>query len=204
MSIGPNNKIEPGDPDQGQPTFFETGRQWGVFVLKVPKDFGTKSIKWTITSNGETQSIPFTLNPGYPTEPKLLSAEARKGLRVQLAARGLRLAALMDNLSLTADDAAHAAKKRIAIHSYGPAGARDAVRAGSTIYIKGGAGGSLTLTATITEDMQSGLVAIPFGWWNRDSPEGRTVNALTNPTVGADGRGSAHFHDTLVQVTRVG
>ena len=40
IPIGPNNKIEPGDPDQGQPTFFETGRQWGVFVLKVPKDFG--------------------------------------------------------------------------------------------------------------------------------------------------------------------
>ena len=69
IPIGPNNKIEPGDPDQGQPTFFETGRQWGVFVLKVPKDFGTKSIKWTITSNGETQSIPFTLNPGYPITP---------------------------------------------------------------------------------------------------------------------------------------
>ena len=69
IPIGPNNKIEPGDPDQGQPTYFETGRQWGVFVLKVPKDFGTKSIKWTITSNGETQSIPFTLNPGYPITP---------------------------------------------------------------------------------------------------------------------------------------
>jgi inosose dehydratase len=53
--------------------------------------------------------VEFALNPGYPTEPKLLSAEARKELRAQLAARGLRLAALMDNLSLTADDAAHAA-----------------------------------------------------------------------------------------------
>ncbi len=69
IPIGPNNKIEPGDPDQGQPTYFETGRQWGVFVIKVPKDFGTKSMKWTITSNGETQSIPLTLNPGYPITP---------------------------------------------------------------------------------------------------------------------------------------
>ena len=69
IPIGPNNKIEPGDLDQGQPTYFEVGRQWGVFVVKVPKDFGTKTIKWTITSNGETRSIPFGLNPGYPITP---------------------------------------------------------------------------------------------------------------------------------------
>ena len=64
IPVGPNNKIEPGDPDQGQPTFFEMGRQWGVFVIKVPKDFGTKVIRWTLTANGETQSVPFYLEPG--------------------------------------------------------------------------------------------------------------------------------------------
>ena len=42
IPIGPNNRIEPGPPDQGQPTYFESGRQWGVFVIKVPKDFGKK------------------------------------------------------------------------------------------------------------------------------------------------------------------
>jgi hypothetical protein len=69
IPIGPNNRIQPGDPDQGQPTHFEIGRQWGVFVIKVPKDFGTKAITWTIVANGETQSIPFTLNKGYPISP---------------------------------------------------------------------------------------------------------------------------------------
>jgi len=69
IPVGPNNRIEPGGPDQGQPTHFEVGRQWGVFVVKVPKDFGTKSLIWTIVSNGETQSIPFTLNKGYPISP---------------------------------------------------------------------------------------------------------------------------------------
>ena len=67
--MGPNNRVEPGGPDQGQPTHFEIGRQWGVFVVKVPKDFGNKAITWTIVSNGETQSIPFTLNKGYPISP---------------------------------------------------------------------------------------------------------------------------------------
>jgi hypothetical protein len=69
IPIGPNNKIEPGPPDQGQPTYFEIGRQWGVFVIKVPKDFGKKALTWTITANGETQSIPFTLNTSYTIAP---------------------------------------------------------------------------------------------------------------------------------------
>jgi hypothetical protein len=69
IPIGPNNKIEPGDPDQGQPTYFEPGRQWGVFTIKVPKDFDKKVIRWTIVANGETQSVPFTLNGGYPITP---------------------------------------------------------------------------------------------------------------------------------------
>lgn len=69
IPIGPNNMIAPGVPDQGQPTHFEIGRQWGVFVIKVPKDFGTKAITWTIVANGETQTIPFTLNKGYPISP---------------------------------------------------------------------------------------------------------------------------------------
>jgi hypothetical protein len=69
IPIGPNNKIEPGEPDQGQPTFFEPGRQWGVFTIKVPKDFGNKVIRWTLVANGETQSVPFTLNARYPITP---------------------------------------------------------------------------------------------------------------------------------------
>ena len=69
VPIGPNNRIEPGPADQGQPTHFEVGRQWGVFVIKVPKDFGTKTLTWTIASNGETQSVPFALSKGYPISP---------------------------------------------------------------------------------------------------------------------------------------
>src|SRR5262249_7071197 len=69
IPVGPNNKIEPGDPDQGQPTYFETGRQWGVVAVQVPSDFGTKAVTWTIVSNGETQSIPAALNKAYPITP---------------------------------------------------------------------------------------------------------------------------------------
>ena len=69
IPVGPNNKIEPGPIDQGQPTHFESGRQWGVLVVKVPKDFGKKAVTWTITANGETQAIPFTLANPYNVAP---------------------------------------------------------------------------------------------------------------------------------------
>ena len=62
--------------------------------------------------------------------------------------------------------------------------------------------GSLTLTAVVSQVVQPGLVSIPFGWWNRATPEGRAVNALTNATVGSDGTGSSYFHESLVEVTR--
>jgi len=39
VPIGPNNHIDPGGPDLGQPTHFLPGRQWGMFVVKVPAEF---------------------------------------------------------------------------------------------------------------------------------------------------------------------
>jgi hypothetical protein len=69
IPVGPNNRVEPGPVDQGQPTFFETGRQWGVFTIKVPKDFGAKAVTWTIGSGGEQQSIPASLNKAYAITP---------------------------------------------------------------------------------------------------------------------------------------
>ena len=36
LPIGPNNRIEPGGPDRGQPTRFLPGRNWGLFTVTVP------------------------------------------------------------------------------------------------------------------------------------------------------------------------
>src|SRR5262245_57996485 len=33
IPVGPNNRIEPGGPDQGQPTQFLPRRQWGIFRI---------------------------------------------------------------------------------------------------------------------------------------------------------------------------
>ncbi len=69
IPAGPNNRIEPGGPDQGQPTTFAPRRQWGVFRVVVPKDFGTKKLTWTIVANGQTTTIPMSLNPLWVVEP---------------------------------------------------------------------------------------------------------------------------------------
>lgn len=69
IPIGPNNRIEPGGPDQGQPTHFLTRRQYGVFSITVPKDFGNKKFTWTIVANGQTSVVSFWLNPPYLVEP---------------------------------------------------------------------------------------------------------------------------------------
>lgn len=53
-------------------------------------------------------NVEFALNAGYPTEPKVFTAEARKEAARQLSTLKLELPCLMVNLSLTADDKAHA------------------------------------------------------------------------------------------------
>jgi hypothetical protein len=69
IPIGPNNRIEPGGPDRGQPTHFVPGRQWGMFNVTVPKDFGDKKITWTLTVNGSTTEVPVGLNPLWELSP---------------------------------------------------------------------------------------------------------------------------------------
>lgn len=69
IPIGPDNRIEPGGPDHGQPTHFLTGRQWGMFAIKVPADFGTGKFTWTIVANGQTMVIPASLKMDYEISP---------------------------------------------------------------------------------------------------------------------------------------
>jgi hypothetical protein len=69
IPVGPDNRIEPGGPDYGQPTHFLTDRQWGVFTVTTPKDFGTKKLTWTLTVNGKTTFIPGSLDPRYEVAP---------------------------------------------------------------------------------------------------------------------------------------
>jgi hypothetical protein len=70
VPIGPNNRIEPGGPDMGQPTHFLPGRQTGMFTITVPKEFSLQQrMTWTLTVNGQTATIPFKLIPEYTVRP---------------------------------------------------------------------------------------------------------------------------------------
>jgi hypothetical protein len=70
VPIGPDNRIEPGGPDLGQPTHFLPGRQFGMFVVPVPRNFGPNDrLTWTLVANGQSASIPLRLHPDYVIEP---------------------------------------------------------------------------------------------------------------------------------------
>ena len=55
IPAGPDNTVELGGPDAGQPTFFLPRRQRFVYRVRVPKDFGKKELVWTLTANGRTE-----------------------------------------------------------------------------------------------------------------------------------------------------
>jgi anaerobic selenocysteine-containing dehydrogenase len=61
---------------------------------------------------------------------------------------------------------------------------------------------SLEVPARITDRLRPGVVAIPFGWWQTQHPDGKAANALTNDTLTEWGGGVA-YSDTLVQVAPV-
>jgi hypothetical protein len=55
IPAGPNNEVEPGGPDRGQPTYFLPRHEPRVFRARVPKDWGQKVLTWSITANGRTE-----------------------------------------------------------------------------------------------------------------------------------------------------
>src|SRR6185503_8710805 len=69
IPAGPNNRVEPGGPDQGQPTHFLPGRQWGVFAVKLPRTTTGPKMTWTIVANGFTNTITLHTQNDYIIEP---------------------------------------------------------------------------------------------------------------------------------------
>ncbi len=67
VPVGPDNKVEPGAADQGQPTRFQPGRQFGVFAVVLPK--GAAEATWALTVAGRQIAIPSNLDQQYFIEP---------------------------------------------------------------------------------------------------------------------------------------
>lgn len=74
VPVGKDNKIEPGPPDQGQPTHFVPRRQWAAFAVPVSKEAERrlmaekKTVTWTLRANGQTVTIPANLGPAYKVD----------------------------------------------------------------------------------------------------------------------------------------
>src|SRR5499426_3087137 len=79
LPVGMANNIEPGGPDQGQPTHFMPRRNQFVFRVRVPKDFGTREVVWTLTSNGKTEKAYATLKPDYVVNATVMAANFGAG-----------------------------------------------------------------------------------------------------------------------------
>lgn len=70
IPIGEDNRFEQGAQDLGQPTRFEPQRHWGVFTVKVPADFGTQKLVWTLRNGKRTFSVPGHLRPEWLLDAK--------------------------------------------------------------------------------------------------------------------------------------
>jgi len=75
VPIGPDNTISPGAADQGQPTHFLPRRNRFVFKVRVPKDFGTKEVVWTLTTRGKTEKAFATLRTDSKVDDVVKASE---------------------------------------------------------------------------------------------------------------------------------
>ena len=79
VPIGADNSFSPGVPDQGQPTHFLPRRNRFVFKVRVPANFGSQEIVWTLTNNGETEKAYGTLKPAYAVDETVMMANFGAG-----------------------------------------------------------------------------------------------------------------------------
>lgn len=75
IPVGPNNFVSPGPPDQGQPARFLPRRNRFVFKVRVPPDFGSKEVVWTLTNRGVTVTAFGSLKPDYFLDTTTLMSE---------------------------------------------------------------------------------------------------------------------------------
>ena len=75
IPIGPDNSIEPGGPDRGQPTHFYPRRSPFLFTIKVPKDFGDKELIWTLKTHGKIEKAYASLKNDYMIDNQVISTE---------------------------------------------------------------------------------------------------------------------------------
>ena len=72
IPAGPDNKLEPGQADRGQPTYFLPRRRSWLFRVQVPADWGQKELVWSITAHGRTEKAYASLMPQEEITERLI------------------------------------------------------------------------------------------------------------------------------------
>ena len=93
VPVGPDNTVQPGGPDRGQPTVFVPRRatqppgerrEQFVFRVRVPKDWKPdQELIWTVTANGRTDRAIGTLNPLEEMDNAVIAANRSFGSAVE-------------------------------------------------------------------------------------------------------------------------
>lgn len=91
VPVGHDNWFEPGDADRGQPTRFYPSRNRYWFRVRVPRDFGSQELVWTLTSNGKTERAYATLNPSYASDNTIRQLDVA-GINLWWAEKGVNAA----------------------------------------------------------------------------------------------------------------
>lgn len=106
IPVGSDNNIEPGGPDQGQPTFFYTRNNRQIFSVTVPADFGDKELIWTLTIHGRTEQAVGWLQPEWEIDPtfggRRQGEENRRNVAPEFTVSTAASVAIGDKLTLTA------------------------------------------------------------------------------------------------------
>ena len=77
VPLGPENKFDMGNGDQGQPTHFYPGPRWFVFKVVVPQDWPPdKRAVWTLTNKGRTNLAKGWLEPEWEVDKALITKNA--------------------------------------------------------------------------------------------------------------------------------
>ena len=76
VPVGPDNNIQPGGPDQGQPTHFLPRRNRFMFRVRVPTNFTEKDeMVWTLTTKGKVEKAYATLRTDYKIDDVVIASE---------------------------------------------------------------------------------------------------------------------------------
>ena len=97
IPVGPDNNVTPGDPDQGQPTYFYPREYSRMFSVTVPADWGDRKVVWQVTVNDEPHRAVGWLQPEWEIDlnpgarriaPAVLAANQRPMLSITTPSTG--------------------------------------------------------------------------------------------------------------------